>query len=188
QQNELSRFQQEIRLLRTKILEIERRIEEKKASTIELKKDYEQIKSGITELLSRFELLETNYVNKEEEFRQELSWFISDQTQLAKIFRRDVDELKRQQQEHMSKLNIHLTASSFDELIQQQINKYYHYKHSEDDEEDDCFDEEQKLMNQFDKLHEEHAIWLKKKKKNAKITGPIIERFQELYDHLPMLQ
>ncbi|CAF0825368.1 unnamed protein product [Adineta steineri] len=188
QQNELSRFQQEIRLLRTKIFEIERRIEEKKASTIELKKDYEQIKSGITELLSRFELLETNYVNKEEEFRQELLWFISDQTQLAKIFRRDVDELKRQQQEHMSKLNIHLTASSFDELIQQQINKYYHYKHSEDDEEDDCFDDEQKLMNQFDKLHEEHTIWLKKKKKNAKITGPIIERFQELYDHLPMLQ
>ncbi len=43
QQNELSRFQQETRLLRTKILEIERRIEEKKASTIELKKDFERV-------------------------------------------------------------------------------------------------------------------------------------------------
>ncbi|CAF3603057.1 unnamed protein product [Rotaria sordida] len=182
QQNELSRFQQEIRLIRTKILEIERRIEEKKTSTIELKKDFEQIKLGIIELLSRFEFLETNYINKEEELRHELSWFIIDQTQLAKIFRRDVEELKRIQQEHMSKLDIHLITSSFDELIQQQINKFYHYKHMEDDDEeedddDDYLDEERKLINKFDKLHEEHIIWLKKKKKNAKITMPIVERF-----------
>ncbi|CAF4662881.1 unnamed protein product, partial [Rotaria sp. Silwood1] len=182
QQNELSRFQQEIRLIRTKILEIERRIEEKKTSTIELKKDFEQIKSGMIELLSRFEFLETNYINKEEELRRELSWFMMDQTQLAKTFRRDVEELKRMQQEHMSKLDIHLISSSFDELIQQQINKYYHYKHSEDDEEeddndDDYLDEQRKLINKFDKLHEEHTIWLKKKKKNAKITMPIVERF-----------
>jgi hypothetical protein len=39
----LSRFQQEIRLVRTKILEIERKIEEKKSSKIELKKDFEQV-------------------------------------------------------------------------------------------------------------------------------------------------
>ncbi|CAF0732021.1 unnamed protein product [Rotaria sordida] len=192
QQNELSRFQQEVRLIRTKILEIERRIEEKKTSTIELKKDFEQIKLGIIELLSRFEFLETNYINKEEELRHELSWFIIDQTQLAKIFRRDVEELKRIQQEHMSKLDIHLITSSFDELIQQQINKFYHYKHMEDDDEeedddDDYLDEERKLINKFDKLHEEHIIWLKKKKKNAKITMPIVERFQELYDHLHLL-
>jgi hypothetical protein len=144
-------------------------------------------------------------MNKEEEFRRELSWFINDQTQLAKIFRRDVEELKRIQQEHMSKLDIHLISTSFDELIQQQINKYYHYKHSEDDEEEeDCLDDEQKLIKKFDKLHDEHVLWLKKKKKNTKITGPIIERFrmlnnrfcfyyylyfslEELYDHLQVI-
>lgn len=45
QQNELSRFQQEIRLLRTKLVDIERRIEEKKTSTIESKKDLERVTS-----------------------------------------------------------------------------------------------------------------------------------------------
>ncbi len=107
-----------------------------------------------------------------------------DQIQLAKTFRRDVEELKRTQQEHMSKLDINLIKSSFEELIQQQINKYYHYKHSEDDdddEEEDCLDEEQKLIKKFDKLHEEHAGWLKRKKKNVKITAPIVERFRMLY-------
>ena len=82
------------------------------------------------------------------------------------------------QQEHMSKLDIHLIKSSFDELIQQQINKYYHYKDEEDEE--DCLDEELKLINKFDKLHEEHVLWLKKKKKNTKMTGPIIDRFRML--------
>ncbi len=84
----------------------------------------------------------------------------------------------------MSKLDIHLIARSFDELIQQQIMKYYHYKHTEDDdeEEEDCLDEEQKLINKFNKLHDEHVLWLKKKKKNAKIIGPIIERFRMLYN------
>ena len=43
QQNELSRCQQEIRLIRTKTVDVERRIEEKKLSTIELKKDFEQV-------------------------------------------------------------------------------------------------------------------------------------------------
>ncbi|CAF0831946.1 unnamed protein product [Adineta ricciae] len=189
QQNELSRCQQEIRLIRTKILDIERRIEEKKASTIELKKDCERIKSGIVELTSRFEILETNYLNKDEELRQELTWFIFDQSQLAKTFRRDVDELKRMQQEHMSKLEIHSVKSSFDELLQQQINKFYHYKHCEDDEEEDegC-DEQDKLVKKFEKSHEQHVLWLKKKKKNVKLTGPVMERFQEIYDHLRRLQ
>jgi hypothetical protein len=87
------------------------------------------------------------------------------------------------QQEHMSKLDIHLIAPSFDELIQQQITKYYYYKHTDDDEEeDDCLDEEQKLINKFNKLHDEHVLWLKKKKKSAKIIAPIIERFRMLYN------
>ncbi len=93
-----------------------------------------------------------------------------------------MEELKRIQQEHMSKLDIHLIAPSFDELIQQQINKYYHYKHTEDDEEEENnFDEEQKLIKKFNQLHDEHVLWLKKKKKNAKITGPIVERFRMFY-------
>ena len=117
--------------------------------------------------------MESNYLHKEEELRRELSFFINDQTQLAKTFRRDVEELKRLQQEHMSKLGIHLIAPSFDELIQQQINKYYHYKHTEDDEEEENYlDEEQRLTKKFNQLHDEHVTWLKKKKKNAKITGP----------------
>ena len=85
----------------------------------------------------------------------------------------------------MSKLDIHLIALSFDELIQQQINKYYHYKHTEDDEDDENhFDEEQKLTKKFNQLHDEHVLWLKKKKKNAKIIGPIIERFRMFYYRL----
>ncbi|CAF4538828.1 unnamed protein product, partial [Rotaria socialis] len=175
QQNELSRFQQEIRLVRTKILEIERKIEEKKSSTIELKKDFEQIKSGIIELVSRFEFLETNYLNKEEELRGELSWFLFDQTQLAKTFRRDIDDLKRIQQEHMCKLDTNLLASSFNDLMQQQVNKYYHYRHLEDDDDDE--DEEPEFINKFNQIHDEHVSWLKKKKKNAKITTSIVERF-----------
>ena len=84
-----------------------------------------EIKTGIIDLLARLELLETNYIHKEDELCYQLSWFISDQTQLAKIYRRDVEELKRIQQEHMSKLDIKSNNLSFNELIQQQINKYY---------------------------------------------------------------
>ncbi|CAF5134250.1 unnamed protein product, partial [Rotaria sp. Silwood1] len=51
QQTELSRFQQEIRLFTTKIVDLERRIEEKKLLTIELKKEFDRIKSGIVERL-----------------------------------------------------------------------------------------------------------------------------------------
>jgi len=162
-------------------------LKKKKASTIELKKEFDRIKSGIVELLSRFEFLETNYINKEEELRAQLSWFISDQTQLAKIYRRDVEELKRMQQEHMSKLDINSNPLSFDELIQQQINKYYHYRNSDDDEEDEDLDHEGKLINELDKLHDEHVLWLKKKKKDSKTMVPITERLQELHDHLQIL-
>ena len=123
-------------------------------------------------------------MNKEEELRRELSWFMRDQSQLAKTFQRDVDQLKNMQQEYMSKLDIHSIFPSFDELIQQQINKYYHYKSSEEEEEDDddddndyC-DEERKLMSKFDKLHEENFLWFKKKKKGIKMTGSVIERFR----------
>jgi hypothetical protein len=126
-------------------------------------------------------LLETNYINKEDELRTQLSWFISDQTQLSKIYRRDVEELKRMQQEHMSKLDINSNPLSFDELIQKQINKYYHYRNSDDDEEDDDqenLEHEGKLINELDKLHEDHVLWLKKKKKDSKIMVPITERLR----------
>jgi hypothetical protein len=127
--------------------------------------------------------LETSYINKEEELRGQLSWFISDQTQLAKIFRRDVDELKRLQQEHMSKLDINSNPLSFDELVQQQINKYYHYRNLDDDDDDDeeeNLDQNEKFIHELDKLHEEHALWLKKKKKDCKTMGPITERLRML--------
>jgi hypothetical protein len=122
---------------------------------------------------------------------------------LAKIYRRDVDELKRMQQEHMSKLDINSNLLSFDEVIQQQINKYYHYRNSDDDEEEE--EENVKEEGQLDKLHEEHVSWLKKKKKDSKTIAPIIERLrmflndsifsnefftyfsEELYDHLQIL-
>ncbi|CAF4645992.1 unnamed protein product, partial [Rotaria sp. Silwood2] len=148
------------------------------------------IKSGIVELLSRFELLETNYINKEDELRVHLSWFIFDQSQLAKVYRRDVEELKRLQQEHLSKLDININSLSFDELIQQQINKYYHYRNSDDDEDEDEIENHNnkiKLIKELDKLHDEHILWLKQKKKDLKITAPIVERLQELYDHLQIL-
>ena len=98
--------------------------------------------------------MESNYLGKDEELRNQLNIFIHDQTQLAKIFRRDVEDLKRMQQEHLSKLEIHRNASSFDELIEQQINKFYHSKHIEDDDdEENHLDEEQKLINQIDHSH-----------------------------------
>ncbi|CAF3277452.1 unnamed protein product [Rotaria socialis] len=181
QQNELSRFQQEIRLIAIKVVDLERRTEEKKALTTELKKEFDRIKSGIIDLLSRFELLETNYVNKEEEVRTHLSWFMFDQTQLAKVFRRDVEELKRLQQEHLSKLDTNANLSSFDELLQQQVNKYYHYMNFDDDEEDEeneNLNHKVKLVNELDKLHDDHVSWLKKKKKDLKTTAPIVERLQ----------
>ena len=195
----MSRFQQEIRLLRTKLLDIERRIEEKKLATIELRKDLErvsdlchndvslfiptvvQIRTGNIELVTRLELLEGSYTQQEEELRRELMWFLVDQTQLAKTFRRDVDELKRMQQEHMSKLDIHGIASTFDDLIQQQINKLYQYKHLEDDEdeEDESLENGQRLIKDFDKLHDDNVTWLKKKKKSAKARSSLVERFRE---------
>ena len=178
----MSRFQQEIRALATKVVDLERRTEEKKASTIELKKEFDRIRSGIVDLLSRFEFLETNYINKEEELRGQLSWFISDQTQLAKIFRRDVDELKRLQQEHMSKLDINSNPLSFDELVQQQINKFYHYRNLDDDDDDEeNLDQNEKLIHELDKLHDEHVLWLKKKKKDGKTMAPITERLRMLF-------
>ena len=126
--------------------------------------------------------MESNYLGKDEELRNQLNIFIHDQTQLAKIFRRDVEDLKRMQQEHLSKLEIHRNASSFDELIEQQINKFYHSKHIEDDDdEENHLDEEQKLINQIDHLHEEHVAWLKKKKKNAKMVGTMSERLRMFY-------
>lgn len=131
------------------------------------------------QLSSRFELLETNYLNKEEEFRQALTAFVFDQIQLAKTFRRDVDELKRTQQEHMSKLDGHSMASSFDDLIQQQVNKYYHYRNVEDDEEDECGEDDEKRMKRFEKSHDEHVLWFKKKKRIIKSAAPIVERLRE---------
>ncbi|CAF5125441.1 unnamed protein product, partial [Rotaria sp. Silwood1] len=127
---------------------------------IELKKEFDRIKSGIIELLSRFELLETNYINKEDEYRLYLSWFLFDQSQLAKIYRRDVEELKRLQQEHLSKLDININLLSFDELIQQQINKYYHYRNIDDDDDDDEIENNNKIkfIQELDKLHDEHIL------------------------------
>jgi hypothetical protein len=116
-------------------------------------------------------------LNKEQELRGELSWFLFDQTQLAKTFRRDVDDLKRMQQEHMCKLDTNLLAFSFDDLVQQQVNKYYHCRHLEDEDEN----EEPEFINKFDQIHDEHVAWLKKKKKNAKVTASIVERFRMLY-------
>lgn len=145
------------------------------------------MKADITELLSRFEALEINYINKDEELRRELSWFMFDQTQLAKTFQRDVEDLKRLQQEHMSKLDRHLITSSLDDMIQQQVNKYYHYKHAEDDDEEDDdenHDEQRNFINKLDQLHDEHVSWLKKKKKNFKIVAPVVERFRMLYNRL----
>lgn len=149
-----------------------------------------------------------NYIVKEEELRSELNLFLHDQTQLAKIFRRDVEELKRMQQEHLSKLDMHRNLSSFDELIEQQIKKYYHSKQIDDDEEEEeehHLDDEQKLIERFNHLHEEHVIWLKKQKKNAKILGTRVERLrmshpfvlfsiisfailEEIYEYLPVIE
>ncbi|CAF5054296.1 unnamed protein product, partial [Rotaria sp. Silwood1] len=94
-------------------------------------------------------------------------------------------------QEHLSKLDININLLSFDELIQQQINKYYHYRNIDDDDDDDDNEIENnnniKFIQELDKLHDEHILWLKKKKKDLKITAPIVERLQELYDHLQIL-
>lgn len=122
--------------------------------------------------------MENNYINKEEELRTQLSWFLADQTQLAKVFRRDVDELKRLQQEHLSKLDMNCNPSSFDELVQQQIQKLYHYRNTDEDEEDEDVDQERKFMVELDQLHDEHGSWLKKKKKDSKMMGPITERLR----------
>jgi uncharacterized protein YlxW (UPF0749 family) len=45
QQNELSRCQEEVRCLTRKVSDIERRIDERKTSTIELKKEYERVRA-----------------------------------------------------------------------------------------------------------------------------------------------
>ena len=126
--------------------------------------------------------MENNYINKEEEIRTQLSWFLADQSQLAKVFRRDVDELKRLQQEHLSKLDMNRNPSSFDELVQQQIQKLYHYRNTDEDEEEDegeGVDQERKFMVELDQLHDEHVSWLKKKKKDSKMMGPITERLRK---------
>jgi len=77
----------------------------------------------------------------------------------------------------MSKLDINLNSLSFDELIQQQINKYYHYQNSDEDDEEN-FDHKEQLISEVDKLHEDHILWLKKKKKDSKIMVPITERLR----------
>lgn len=136
---------------------------------------------GTAELFTRFEGLETSYLQKDDELRRVLNWFIADQSQLAKCFRRDVEDLKRMQQEHMSKLEIHSVSTSFDDLIQQQVNKFYHFKHGEEEDDDDDeenVEREQKMIQEFGKLHDGHAIALKKKKKAAKLRMLIVERFR----------
>lgn len=111
-----------------------------------------------------------------------LSCFLADQSQLAKVFRRDVDELKRLQQEHLSKLDINSNPLSFDELIQQQIQKLYHYRNAdEDDDEENDFDQEKKFIRELDQLHDEHVSWLKKKKKDSKLMAPITERLRMFF-------
>ncbi len=89
-----------------------------------------------------------------------------------------MEELKRMQQEHLSKLDINSNPLSFDELIQQQVNKYYHYRNSDDDEEEDLDQEDEKFISEFDKTHEEHVLWLKKKKKDSKTLAPMTERLR----------
>ena len=131
------------------------------------------------ELLARLEILETSYLSKEEELSTHLSCFVADQIQLAKAFRRDVDELKRMQQEHMSKLDMHSNPLPFDELIQRQVTKYYHHRHSDGDDEDDEEEEDDKAMAESDKLHDQHVLWLKKKKKDSKVRAPFIERLRK---------
>jgi hypothetical protein len=131
------------------------------------------------ELLARLEILETSYLSKDEELSTHLSCFVADQTQLAKAFRRDVDELKRMQQEHMSKLDMHSNPLPFDELIQRQVTKYYHHRHSDGDDEDDEEEEDDQAMTESDKLHEQHVLWLKKKKKDSKVRAPLIERLRK---------
>ena len=121
-------------------------------------------------------------MTKDEELRSQVAWFLVDQTQLAKVFRRDVEELKRMQHEHMSKLEIHSNPLAFDELVQQQIQKYYQYRHSDEDDEDDeeeSVQDEQRLTVALDRLHDDHVTWLKKKKKDSKTMAPLLERLRK---------
>ena len=136
------------------------------------------------ELLARLEILETSYIGKEEELSTHLSGFVVDQTQLAKVFRRDVDELKRMQQEHMSKLDMHSNPLPFDELIQRQVTKYYHHRQSDGDEEEDDDEEDDPAMMESEKLHDQHVLWLKKKKKDSKLRAPFIERLRKCSSRL----
>jgi hypothetical protein len=87
------------------------------------------------------------------------------------------------QQEHLSKLDINSNSISFDDLIQQQISKYYHYQNSDDDdeEEEENLDHDGRLITELDKLHDDHILWLKKKKKGSKIMAPIVERLRMFY-------
>lgn len=82
------------------------------------------------------------------------------------------------QQEHMSKLDINSSPLSFDELTQKQIMNYYHYRNADDDDEEENSNREEKLITEFDKLHEDHVLWLKKKKKDTKTMAPITERLR----------
>lgn len=84
------------------------------------------------------------------------------------------------QQENLSKLDNNTNQLSFDELVQQQINKYYHYRNEDDDEDDEEENLNMKvqLIKELENLHDEHVSWLKKKKKDMKVTGPIVERLR----------
>lgn len=139
-----------------------------------------QIKSGVAELVRRFEILETSFSTKNDELENELHCFCFDQSQLAKTFRRDVEELKRFQQEYLTKLDVHSTPLPFDELVQEGIGKYFHFR--DDDEEEDEGEENylrQRFIADFDKLHDEHLSNLKKKRKESKTNAPIVERLRK---------
>lgn len=103
---------------------------------------------------------------------------------MAKIYRRDVEELKRLQQENLLKLDKNSNPLSFDELLQQQVNKYYHYRNLDDDDDDDeeeNLNKKNQLIKDLDKLHDEHTLWLKKKKKDLKTSAPIVERLRMFF-------
>lgn len=111
-----------------------------------------------------------------------MNWFLNDQSQLAKIFRRDVEEIKRMQQEHLTKLEMHSNPLAFDDLVQSEIQKLYHYRHVDEDEDDDDDEGEenrQRWIGDLEKVHDEHLLCLKKKKKEAKVHGPVIERLRK---------
>lgn len=134
-------------------------------------------------MINRFEQLEQSFLQKEEEILVELNLFVVSEIQLAKTFRRDVEELKKMQQEHLTKLENNSMKTSFDDLIERQIEKFYHFKPSdfddEEEEEDFLDDENQRVRNYFEKFHDEHLNWMKKKKKATKSKGAALERIRK---------